>query len=96
MGAETPRREEGPGLSDRSNTPLADVTLHASTIVSIPQETSHYSVPVDDMAVVDAGVLPTIKCSNCGIGVDISAMGDHVCHGNPLFHLSLLLSLYSY
>ncbi|KAL2004533.1 hypothetical protein VTN00DRAFT_3418 [Thermoascus crustaceus] len=26
-----------------------------------------------------AGILPTIKCSNCGTEVEISAMGDHVC-----------------
>lgn len=26
-----------------------------------------------------AGILPTIKCSNCGTDVEISAMGDHVC-----------------
>lgn len=25
------------------------------------------------------GFLPTIKCSNCGKNVEISAMGDHVC-----------------
>lgn len=31
------------------------------------------------MAAADAGVLPTIKCSSCGLGVDILAMGDHVC-----------------
>ncbi|OKL62945.1 hypothetical protein UA08_01767 [Talaromyces atroroseus] len=26
-----------------------------------------------------AGVLPTIKCSNCSVDVEISAMGEHVC-----------------
>lgn len=35
------------------------------------------------MAAIDAGVLPTVKCSSCGEGVEITAMGDHVCgHGN--------------
>ncbi|PWY91316.1 hypothetical protein BO94DRAFT_462438 [Aspergillus sclerotioniger CBS 115572] len=28
---------------------------------------------------MDAGLLPKIKCSNCGMSVEISAMGDHVC-----------------
>jgi hypothetical protein len=28
---------------------------------------------------MDMGFLPTIKCSNCGNNVEISAMGDHVC-----------------
>ncbi|KAJ5086161.1 hypothetical protein N7532_010932 [Penicillium argentinense] len=28
---------------------------------------------------MDMGFLPTIKCSNCGCNVEISAMGDHVC-----------------
>ncbi|PYI14361.1 hypothetical protein BO99DRAFT_25931 [Aspergillus violaceofuscus CBS 115571] len=28
---------------------------------------------------MDMGFLPKIKCSNCGIDVEISAMGDHVC-----------------
>ncbi|RAK95720.1 LIM domain-containing protein [Aspergillus ibericus CBS 121593] len=28
---------------------------------------------------MDAGLLPMIKCSNCGMSVEISAMGDHVC-----------------
>lgn len=28
---------------------------------------------------MDLGFLPTIKCSNCGNNVEISAMGDHVC-----------------
>lgn len=36
---------------------------------------------------MDIGLLPTIKCSNCGNNVEISAMGDHVCapidHGLP-------------
>ncbi|KAJ5355513.1 uncharacterized protein N7496_012725 [Penicillium cataractarum] len=36
---------------------------------------------------MDMGFLPTIKCSNCGNHVEISAMGDHVCapidHGMP-------------
>ncbi|KAH8694867.1 hypothetical protein BGW36DRAFT_299262 [Talaromyces proteolyticus] len=27
-----------------------------------------------------AGILPTIKCSNCGKNVEISAMGEHDCH----------------
>ncbi|KAJ5573361.1 uncharacterized protein N7459_007788 [Penicillium hispanicum] len=31
------------------------------------------------MTTMDAGFLPTIKCSNCGHDVEISAMGDHVC-----------------
>ncbi|KAL1968390.1 hypothetical protein VTN77DRAFT_1919 [Rasamsonia byssochlamydoides] len=31
----------------------------------------------DDMDI--AGILPTIKCSNCGMDVEISAMGEHVC-----------------
>lgn len=54
-------------------------------------------MPVNDMAALDAGILPTIKCSNCGVGVDISAMGDHVCaNGNSIIHLSLPLSLYRY
>lgn len=28
---------------------------------------------------MEMGFLPTIKCSNCGNNVEISAMGDHVC-----------------
>ncbi|PYH41266.1 LIM domain-containing protein [Aspergillus saccharolyticus JOP 1030-1] len=28
---------------------------------------------------MDMGLLPMIKCSNCGMSVEISAMGDHVC-----------------
>lgn len=28
---------------------------------------------------MDSGFLPTIKCSNCGCNVEISAMGDHTC-----------------
>ncbi|KAL3476920.1 hypothetical protein BJX99DRAFT_227173 [Aspergillus californicus] len=31
------------------------------------------------MAAADTGDLPMIKCSSCGINVDIFAMGDHVC-----------------
>ncbi|RAL14328.1 LIM domain-containing protein [Aspergillus homomorphus CBS 101889] len=30
-------------------------------------------------ASMDLGLLPMIKCSNCGMSVEISAMGDHVC-----------------
>ncbi|KAI9035610.1 uncharacterized protein KD926_003214 [Aspergillus affinis] len=30
-------------------------------------------------ATMGLGLLPMIKCSNCGIDVEISAMGDHVC-----------------
>ncbi|KAE8356098.1 hypothetical protein BDV28DRAFT_2198 [Aspergillus coremiiformis] len=30
-------------------------------------------------ATMDIGLLPTIKCSNCGRSVEISVMGDHVC-----------------
>ncbi|PYH89514.1 hypothetical protein BO71DRAFT_108063 [Aspergillus ellipticus CBS 707.79] len=30
-------------------------------------------------SMMDAGLLPMIKCSNCGMGVEISAMGDHMC-----------------
>ncbi|OGM49954.1 LIM domain protein [Aspergillus bombycis] len=30
-------------------------------------------------ATMNMGLLPTIKCSNCGMNVEISAMGDHVC-----------------
>ncbi|KAK6823286.1 hypothetical protein RU639_005893 [Aspergillus parasiticus] len=30
-------------------------------------------------ATMNMGFLPTIKCSNCGMNVEISAMGDHVC-----------------
>jgi hypothetical protein len=26
-----------------------------------------------------AGLLPSIKCSNCSTDVEISAMGEHVC-----------------
>ncbi|RHZ43239.1 uncharacterized protein CDV56_101205 [Aspergillus thermomutatus] len=32
---------------------------------------------------MDAGLLPTIKCSNCGMSVEISEMGDHVCKPGP-------------
>ncbi|KAB8071615.1 hypothetical protein BDV29DRAFT_178962, partial [Aspergillus leporis] len=28
-------------------------------------------------------ILPTIKCSNCGVKVEISVMGDHVCTVTP-------------
>ncbi|KAG2415934.1 hypothetical protein HFD88_007126 [Aspergillus terreus] len=28
---------------------------------------------------MDPGLLPSIKCSNCGMSVEISAMGDHIC-----------------
>lgn len=28
---------------------------------------------------MDAGLLPTIKCSNCGMNVEIMSMGDHIC-----------------
>ncbi|PLB42569.1 uncharacterized protein BDW47DRAFT_130372 [Aspergillus candidus] len=28
---------------------------------------------------MDAGLLPTIKCSNCGLNVEIMSMGDHIC-----------------
>ncbi|CEJ61972.1 hypothetical protein PMG11_10488 [Penicillium brasilianum] len=47
----------------------------------------------------DTGFLPTIKCSNCGNNVEISAMGDHVCapidHGMPstTIHSSTLSTL---
>ncbi|KAE8164812.1 hypothetical protein BDV40DRAFT_259779 [Aspergillus tamarii] len=30
-------------------------------------------------ATMNMGLLPTIKCSNCGMNVEISVMGDHVC-----------------
>ncbi|EAW11733.1 LIM domain-containing protein [Aspergillus clavatus NRRL 1] len=30
-----------------------------------------------------AGFLPTIKCSNCGLRVEISEMGDHICKPSP-------------
>lgn len=33
------------------------------------------------VASMDAGFLPSIKCSNCGVNVEISNMGDHVCEG---------------
>ncbi|KAJ5156923.1 uncharacterized protein N7482_008023 [Penicillium canariense] len=32
------------------------------------------------MATMNMGFLPTIKCSNCGNNVEISAMGDHMHH----------------
>ncbi|KAL4894454.1 hypothetical protein BDV59DRAFT_11596 [Aspergillus ambiguus] len=35
------------------------------------------------MAAADPGILPMIKCSNCGINVEISAMGDHICDTSP-------------
>ena len=28
---------------------------------------------------MEGGLLPMIKCSNCGMSVEISSMGDHVC-----------------
>ncbi|KKK20127.1 hypothetical protein P175DRAFT_0516957 [Aspergillus ochraceoroseus IBT 24754] len=34
------------------------------------------------------GDLPAIKCSSCGINVDISAMGDHVCGAKPAIETS--------
>lgn len=45
-------------------------------------------IPVDllsvDMAgLMDGALLPTIKCSNCGMSVEISEMGDHVCKRVP-------------
>ncbi|KAE8376643.1 hypothetical protein BDV26DRAFT_282455 [Aspergillus bertholletiae] len=30
-------------------------------------------------ATMSMGLLPTIKCSNCGMDVEISVMGDHIC-----------------
>lgn len=35
------------------------------------------------MASLDAALLPAIKCSSCGLNVDIAAMGDHVCESPP-------------
>ncbi|KAE8150804.1 hypothetical protein BDV25DRAFT_105764 [Aspergillus avenaceus] len=32
---------------------------------------------------MSAGMLPMIKCSNCGSSVEISEMGDHVCPPTP-------------
>ncbi|RHZ68335.1 hypothetical protein CDV55_105245 [Aspergillus turcosus] len=32
---------------------------------------------------MDGALLPTIKCSNCGMNVEISEMGDHVCKSAP-------------
>ncbi|KAH3431538.1 hypothetical protein KXV60_002342 [Aspergillus fumigatus] len=32
---------------------------------------------------MDGALLPTIKCSNCGMSVEISEMGDHVCKRVP-------------
>ncbi|OQE93501.1 hypothetical protein PENNAL_c0005G07621 [Penicillium nalgiovense] len=34
------------------------------------------------MASMNIGMLPTIKCSNCGCNVEISSMGDHTCIRN--------------
>ncbi|CDM27177.1 hypothetical protein PROQFM164_S01g000986 [Penicillium roqueforti FM164] len=34
------------------------------------------------MASMNMGMLPTIKCSNCGCNVEISSMGDHTCIRN--------------
>ncbi|KAJ5170955.1 Zinc finger LIM-type [Penicillium coprophilum] len=34
------------------------------------------------MAEMNMGMLPTIKCSNCGCSVEISSMGDHTCIRN--------------
>jgi hypothetical protein len=34
------------------------------------------------MASMNMGVLPTIKCSNCGCNVEIMSMGDHTCIQN--------------
>ncbi|KAJ5179097.1 hypothetical protein N7492_002307 [Penicillium capsulatum] len=39
------------------------------------------------MATMETGILPTIKCSNCGNNVEISAMGDHICA--PADHASV-------
>ncbi|GFN21030.1 hypothetical protein AtubIFM56815_011397 [Aspergillus tubingensis] len=30
-------------------------------------------------SIMEGGLLPMIKCSNCGMSVEISSMGDHVC-----------------
>ncbi|GFF33135.1 paxillin-like protein 1 [Aspergillus udagawae] len=32
---------------------------------------------------MDGALLPTIKCSNCGMSVEISEMGDHICKPTP-------------
>lgn len=36
------------------------------------------------MASMNMGVLPTIKCSNCGSNVEIMSMGDHICVQNEI------------
>ncbi|KAJ5571479.1 Zinc finger LIM-type [Penicillium sp. DV-2018c] len=41
------------------------------------------------MAEMNMGVLPTIKCSNCGSNVEISSMGDHICIPNDFAHVDL-------
>lgn len=28
---------------------------------------------------LNAGYLPKIKCTNCGVDIDIERMGDHLC-----------------
>ncbi|KAL8734630.1 MAG: hypothetical protein Q9181_003130 [Wetmoreana brouardii] len=35
------------------------------------------------MASMSTSFLPTIKCSDCNIEIEISAMGDHVCSKTP-------------
>jgi hypothetical protein len=32
---------------------------------------------------MEGALLPTIKCSNCGMSVEISEMGDHICKPAP-------------